>query len=432
MSRRSRNRRRPIVIAGVVMILAACTWWLWPTGGLGSGKGSADDSATEGSADTPVALATGDRDIATPPLKAQRPSGSASGSGSDSRTSTPNRRTTPDNGSPAEKPAQEPARPTTVVRQPSPQQQASKPDPKPDREADRAREPETPPQRTLATDTPKPARSLPAASTGDRTATRGTSARSIARVRAGLEMLDRNQPIEGRRALTAVLDSGSLDAATADQVRTRLAELNEALVFGPQIVPNDPFVVTYTVQSGDALSKIPRRMGVHTDWRFVQRINRIRRPEHIRAGQRLKLVTGPFHAVISKTDYRLDLYLDDGTERAFVHSVPVGLGEYNSTPEGRFRVRANSKLINPEWVNPRTRERYLPDDPANPIGEHWIGLVGDEEHLRDMHGYGIHGTIEPDSIGRQASMGCVRMGSDDVALVWEVLLDGVSTIEIRP
>ncbi|MHC4589868.1 MAG: L,D-transpeptidase [Planctomycetota bacterium] len=152
----------------------------------------------------------------------------------------------------------------------------------------------------------------------------------------------------------------------------------------------------------------------------------------LRAGQRLKLVTGPFHAVVDKSDYRLDLYLGSGSGRVYVASFPVGLGEFDQTPVGRFRVRPHSKLINPQWTHPHTGQRYGSDDPANPIGERWIGLVGADEATRDMVGYGIHGTIEPESIGRSESMGCIRLLPDDVALLYEVLTEQASTVVIRP
>ena len=71
------------------------------------------------------------------------------------------------------------------------------------------------------------------------------------------------------------------------------------------------------------------------------------------------------------------------------------------------------------------------NDPANPIGEHWIGLAPDEERIRGLDGYGIHGTIDLDSIGRQASMGCVRMRPDDVELIYGVLMEDISTVVIR-
>lgn len=255
--------------------------------------------------------------------------------------------------------------------------------------------------------------------------------RALARAQAGLDLVARNEPVQARRLLTQALDSDALSPGDAQTVRKALVNLNDRLVFSPEIVEGDPFAVAYTIQGGDAMSTIPRKMGVQTDWRFVQRINRIPDPRRIRDGQRIKLITGPFHAVIHKRDYRLDLYLGDGAERVYVRSFPVGLGEYNSTPEGRFRIRPTSRLKNPEWVNPRTGRRYRSGDPDNPIGEHWIGLAGDEERLAGVVGYGIHGTIEPDSIGRQSSMGCVRLLPEDIEIVWEVLLDPVSTVEIR-
>jgi lipoprotein-anchoring transpeptidase ErfK/SrfK len=124
------------------------------------------------------------------------------------------------------------------------------------------------------------------------------------------------------------------------------------------------------------------------------------------------------------------VYIGEGPERVFVRTFAVGLGEYDSTPVGRFRVRQSSKLINPEWVNPRTGQRFLTDDPANPIGERWIGLEGVSESVRDLGGYGIHGTIEPQTIGHQASMGCIRMLPDDIELVYELLVETLSTVEI--
>ncbi len=260
----------------------------------------------------------------------------------------------------------------------------------------------------------------------------GAGRRALRRMQLGFDLLARNQPLEARVVLTEALDSGDLDDQDAATVRTKMAALAERIVFSPEIVANDPFAVQYTIQPNDALSRIPRKMGIQVDWRLVQFVNRLTDPTRIRPGQRIKLLTGPFHAVVHKHAFRLDLYLGDGPERVYVRSFPVGLGMFDSTPEGRFRVRPRSKLINPEWRNPATRQRYLPDDPANPIGERWLGLVGDEPHLAGVGGYGIHGTIDPDSIGRQASMGCIRMLPEDVELVWAALMEGVSVVEIRP
>ena len=54
------------------------------------------------------------------------------------------------------------------------------------------------------------------------------------------------------------------------------------------------------------------------------------------------------------------------------------------------------------------------------------------KHGRAQQGYGIHGTIEPDTIGQQASLGCIRMYNEDVELLFDLLYVGQSRVEVRP
>ncbi len=258
-----------------------------------------------------------------------------------------------------------------------------------------------------------------------------TPAPSAEQVATGLALAQGNRPVAARRVLTQVLFSGRLSPADAEFVRETLRSLNGRLVFSPQVVADDPFVRGHVVGPGAQLGGVVRDRSLDVDWRFILRINNMRSERHLRAGQKLKLITGPFHAVVDKSDYRMDLYLGSGDTAAYVTSLEVGLGAHDSTPLGLFRVRPGSKLENPSWANPRTGERFNRDDPANPIGEHWIGLEGIDDATRDMTGYGIHGTIDPDSIGTQASMGCMRLLPDDVRLVFEMLTTA-STVEIRP
>ena len=258
-----------------------------------------------------------------------------------------------------------------------------------------------------------------------------TPAPSAEQVAAGLALAQANRPVAARRMLTQGLRSGRLNPADAEFVRETLRSLNRRLVFGSQVVADDPFVRVHVVGPGEQLGGIVRDRSLDVDWRFILRINNMPSARHLRAGQQLKLITGPFHAVVDKSDFRMDLYLGSGDAAAYVTSLPVGLGAHDSTPLGLFRVRAGSKLENPSWANLRTGKRFDRDDPANPIGEYWIGLKGIDDATRDMVGYGIHGTIDPDSIGTQASMGCMRLLPDDVRLVFEMLTTA-STVEIRP
>ena len=74
---------------------------------------------------------------------------------------------------------------------------------------------------------------------------------------------------------------------------------------------------------------------------------------------------------------------------------------------------------------------FTANDPGNPIGEFWLGLEGIEDHNRQEAGFGIHGTIDPNSIGQDESMGCVRLPEGEIDVVYEVLTEGVSTVWIN-
>ncbi len=245
-----------------------------------------------------------------------------------------------------------------------------------------------------------------------------------------------NRPVVAREILLRALSRDPASDLDRSRLRDAISSLNDQIIFSPKLHPDDPFSSDYVVAAGDSLSRIASRQGLGVDWRAIQRVNRMT-TENIRVGQHLKLIRGPFHAVVDKSDYRLDLYAgppDARDEWVYIRSFTVGLGalaDGNDTPLGEFTVKRNSRLINPHWVNPRTGQRFDKDDPLNPIGERWIGLrgLGDSELIE---GIGIHGTIDPSSIGQQKSMGCVRMLSGDVELVYELLAEEVSLVTIQP
>jgi LysM repeat protein len=252
------------------------------------------------------------------------------------------------------------------------------------------------------------------------------------RLREGMALIERGQAVAARAMLSALLFDARLPLSERDaqSVRDVLASVNQSLVFSDRITPGDPLVEAYTVQSGDILVRIaPRYRITH---RLIEQVNNVD-ARRLRVGQKLKVIKGPFHAVVYKSAFLMDVYVKGGDgQRVYVRSFRVGLGENDSTPVGLWQVRTGSKLVNPGWTHPRTHQYFAPDDPNNPIGEHWIGLEGTDENTRGRTGYGLHGTIEPQSIGRMMSLGCVRMQAEDIAAMFDLLVEEHSTVEVLP
>ena len=160
-----------------------------------------------------------------------------------------------------------------------------------------------------------------------------------------------------------------------------------------------------------------------------------RRRQRVRAGQPLKAIKGPFHAVVTKSAFRMDLYLGGLPGEAnchLRHQLPRRPGprrlDADRPVDGPART---TSCASPKYYSPRGEGVFAADDPKNPLGGYWIGLKGEDGNAVGKNSYGIHGTIEPDSIGKQASMGCIRLRHDDIELVFELLVEVKSKVLIQ-
>jgi lipoprotein-anchoring transpeptidase ErfK/SrfK len=97
-----------------------------------------------------------------------------------------------------------------------------------------------------------------------------------------------------------------------------------------------------------------------------------------------------------------------------IAAYPVTIGSaQTASPVGEWKVRAIAKMPNFRYdkamLNKGERSsdfHLLPPGPNNPVGVMWIAL--------NKKGIGLHGTSDPDAIGRSASHGCVRLANWDV------------------
>ncbi|MCK4659467.1 MAG: LysM peptidoglycan-binding domain-containing protein [Phycisphaerae bacterium] len=246
--------------------------------------------------------------------------------------------------------------------------------------------------------------------------------RGLALMKAGFASQQQGDAIDARAKLSEAL---VLPLPAEDRAKTRaaLSKLADQTLFSSAITPSDPFVSPYVIQPGETLSKIAKRHKITSA--LLARVNNIRDQNRIRAGQRIKVLHGPFHALINLETFDMDVFLQE----TFVKHFKVGLGEDNSTPTGKWKVR--NKLVNPTYYPPRGGDIIAADDPENPLGERWIGIEGVEGDALGQERYGIHGTIEPESIGRSMSLGCVRMYNEDVEFLFDLLIERESIVVVR-
>lgn len=243
-----------------------------------------------------------------------------------------------------------------------------------------------------------------------------------ARQRARLQALREEGNREAlRKALSATVLAPSLPARLRMRSLEELRDLNRALVYRGQETALAHEIVK--VRNGENLTVIARRLrrehGGNVTPDFIIAVNRL--PDaRIRAGQTLAIPVGELEIVVRKEDYRLYLLFNGDIVRDFL----VGLGREGGTPLGRFRVQG--KTVDPEWKTPEGL--VLPyGHPDHLIGNRWMGF--DDESGRT--GYGIHGTVDEDSIGKQESDGCIRLGKADVEELYRLFPEG-GRVEVRP
>ena len=109
-------------------------------------------------------------------------------------------------------------------------------------------------------------------------------------------------------------------------------------------------------------------------------------------------------------------------------SLPITPGSgYLATPPGNWRILGIAQMPTFRWdksvleYGVRSSNSYeLPMGPNNPVGVMWIGL--------NKPGIGIHGTNQPQTIGRSSSHGCMRTANWDVVRLVKLISKGMPVI----
>jgi hypothetical protein len=209
-----------------------------------------------------------------------------------------------------------------------------------------------------------------------------------------------------------------MEAAHNDLEQGKLAEVHQTLSLwydNPELSPDESRLLTdlldqiagtvvysrehllerpYLVKSGDTLQRVARAYGVPSQ--LLAKINGIRDGENLQPGREIKVVRGPFDAVIDLEQRELTLKLGG----LYAGRFPVGIGRNQLDLEGIYFVQ--DKIVQS-------------DEPGNPLGRYWIKL---DDRI------GIHGTNDPQNVGRDDGPGTICLGEQDIEDVHDILSIG--------
>jgi lipoprotein-anchoring transpeptidase ErfK/SrfK len=234
-----------------------------------------------------------------------------------------------------------------------------------------------------------------------------------------MDMPDREY--KARTSYSLALQS-NISKEKISEIKGKLNELNKKLVFSS--FPTQDSTI-YTVKPGDTLNAISKKYKVEAGSEnialgHIRRINNLK-STNIHPNNKLKIITNPISARISKTTLTLTLYVN----KDFIKEYPVGVGnpdKGNDTPVGTFTI--GSKLIHPPWYKKMPdglKEKIPYGDRRNVLGTRWIGF-------KESPQLGIHGTTMPETIGKKISDGCIRMYNQDVEEIYDLLSEGAKVI----
>jgi lipoprotein-anchoring transpeptidase ErfK/SrfK len=204
-------------------------------------------------------------------------------------------------------------------------------------------------------------------------------------------------------------------------------------------LPLTKSTVTHTVQTGETLYGIVLKyFQSGTFQELIVDYNEIANPTNLKAGIEIK-IPNPFYndknvlkATIAKqtlsklkVSYYIEVNKSKNTlaiynNQKLIRTLPVATGKaINLTPVGTFKIV--NKIKDP-WYSPKG---IAGGTPQNPLGVRWLGL-----NVPNTKGtkYGIHGTNNPTSIGKYASLGCIRMNNKDVQWLYDQIPIGTKVV----
>jgi lipoprotein-anchoring transpeptidase ErfK/SrfK len=236
-------------------------------------------------------------------------------------------------------------------------------------------------------------------------------------------------------------ESGDLDRATREALELTAAALTEHTFTPQQLAWLQPVPDTwlgksevdrlgyataleYVAERYRASPRLIRRLNPDVDWDDVIAGTVVRVPN-----VSLVLLDVQPALVHIRLEER-ELTITDAAGRVVAH-MPVSIARrVDKRPVGELTIKVIipdpnytfDPAVFPESEEAQAlgRKLIIPPGPNNPVGVAWIGL--------DRPGYGIHGTPDPEKVGRTESHGCFRLANWDARTLLALVEEGMSVV----
>jgi len=236
-------------------------------------------------------------------------------------------------------------------------------------------------------------------------------------------------------------ETGRLDATTSDWLRLTAPPLREYVFAQPDLDSLQPVPPTwlgksqvsalgyataleFAAERHRASQSLLRRLNPEVDWDAVVPGTAIEVPAVERT-----IITRPAAQIVIRLAER-SLEIVDRDSRVVAHCPVSSARQVEKRPVGRLEVAIVAPdpdytfdpAIFPESAEGQElgRKLMIPPGPNNPVGLAWIGL--------SRPGYGIHGTPDPEKVGRTESHGCFRLANWDALTLLTLVETGMPVL----
>jgi len=221
----------------------------------------------------------------------------------------------------------------------------------------------------------------------------------------GRELIREHRWREALLTLSVTYEIPDLSASDREELLTLLDPLAAKVIYSTEHLLESG----YSVRRGESLQEIAERFDVPAE--LLQNINTVSHSEYPVPGSALKVVRGPFRAVVDLGASEVTVYL----QRYYAGRFPISIGHDPEPIEGEFKVL--EKQPGQTYYLPQGKS-LATDDPANPYGRCWIDLG---------KGVVIHGS----PLGSdQSHLGCISLSPKDAEDIYAILSVG-SKVTVR-